>query len=344
MPTAKATKASDKAQTCRKLVVALQKLYGKSLPRMDLPVLETFLFAICLEDDSWDTAETCYRNLTSSYFDLNEVRVSSIVELEMVLSPLVNADWKGLRIRSMLRYVFESSYSFEFEKFRRLTQEAAVKAIKKISDLTPFVRDFALQQILGSHIVCLDDSMLKACQWLGLVPPSMDATNAGEFLKGGLKKSEVAEFCHLLRCVATDDRFRERLSEPVGDDLDLGDAPNRLVELQSPAKKKTVKAVEKTNPAVSAPAEKSPGKKTKSSGRSDSGKSEPARKKKDKASGNKGATAGKASEASRTAARSGTKSSGTSRSGAAQAKSSTSKKQSGGKNSGGRGSKSSRKS
>ena len=179
MPTGKVTKASDKAQICKKLVSGLQKLYGKSLPRLDMPVLETFIFAICLEDNGWEAADTAFKKLIASYFDLNEIRVTSVLELEEVLHPLRDADWKGLRIRSILRHVFESTYTLEFEKYRRLTQEVAVKTLKKIPDISPFVRDFSLQHILGSHIVCLDASMLKACQWLGVVPVDMDATSAG---------------------------------------------------------------------------------------------------------------------------------------------------------------------
>jgi len=43
MGTAKATRAADKSQVCRRLVQALQKLYGKSVPQIQLPVLETML-------------------------------------------------------------------------------------------------------------------------------------------------------------------------------------------------------------------------------------------------------------------------------------------------------------
>lgn len=245
MPTAKATKASDKAQICRKLVLTLQKVYGKSVPKVDLPVLETLLFSICLEDNAWEAAEAGYRNLLASYFDLNEIRVSSVTELEQILKPLKDADWKGLRIRAVLRHVFESTYSFDFEKFRRLTQEVAVKSLKKITDLSPFAKDFAIQQILGSHMVCLDASMLAAARWLGLTPAALDATAAGEYLKGGLKKSEVAEFSYLLRCLAVDARYVSRFAEPLPDGLDMGDVQDRWTELQSPSKRKPARVVEK---------------------------------------------------------------------------------------------------
>jgi len=248
MGTAKATKAADKSQICRKLVTALQKLYGKSVPKIELSVVETMLFAACLEDNPWTPAEAGLKKVLTSYFDLNEVRVSSVSELEHSLAPLKDADWKGLRIRSILRFVFETTYSYDYEKLRRQTLEQAVKTLKKVNDITPFIRDFILHEILGSHIICLDTSMLTAARWLGLVPAKADLHDASEFLKGGIKKSEVSEFCHLLRCLATDPKYAPRFLDPPDTELSMDDVMDRFVELQSPPKKKPAKPIPPPEP------------------------------------------------------------------------------------------------
>ena len=261
MGTAKATKAADKSQVCRKLVTALHKLYGKSVPKIDLSVVETMLFAACLEDNPWAPAETNLKKILSSYFDLNEVRVSSVSELEKSLAPLKDSDWKGLRIRSILRHVFETTYSYDYEKLRRQTQEQAVKTLKKVNDITPFIRDFILHEILGSHVICLDTSMLTAATWLGLVPAKSDIDEAAEYLKGGLKKSEVSEFCHLLRCLATDPKYIPRFADPPDSELSMDDVMDRFAELQAPPKKKpskTVAPVETHPPEKTASAKKPP--------------------------------------------------------------------------------------
>ncbi len=241
MGTTKATKAADKSQVCRKLVNSLHKLYGKSVPKIELPVVETLLFAVCLEDNPWTTSEVGMKHLLASFFDLNEIRVSSVNELELVLTPLHKADWKGLRIRSILRHLFETTYSYDFEKLRRQTLEQAVKTLKKIPDVTPFIRDFVLHEILGSHIVFLDDYMLTAAKWLGLVPENSDVNEASEYLKGGLKKSEVSEFCHLLRCLATDPKFIPRFIDHADSEQSMDDVMERFAELQLPPKKKPAK-------------------------------------------------------------------------------------------------------
>lgn len=238
MGTTKTTKAADKSQVCRKFVTALHKLYGKSVPKIELSVIETMLFAACLEDNSWAPAEVGLKKMLGTFFDLNEIRVSSVNELEIVLSPLNKADWKGLRIRSILRSIFESTYSYDFEKLRRQTLEQAVKTLKKMTDVTPFVRDFVLHEILGSHLVCLDASMLTASKWFGLVPETLDVNEGSEFLKGGLKKSEVSEFCYLLRCISTDPKFVPRFADHQDTEQSMADVMDRFAELQLPPKRK----------------------------------------------------------------------------------------------------------
>lgn len=253
MPSAPTTKASDKVQACKKLTAILQKEYGKSLPRFKQPVLETMLFAVCLEDNPWEKAEAGYDKLLKSYFDLNEIRVSSVGEIEATLSGLKNADWKGLRLRSILRFVFESTYTFDFEKLGRLTLESAQKRLKKIDYLSPFVTQFTLQQVLGSHVVCLDHLSHRAAIHLGIVPPESTIEEAMDFLKAGVKKADAFGFTCLLRKFSTDERFEARVEDEYEQEgeFDVLKVEDRLAVLKAP-KKRRKKAVKKTTEKAAA--------------------------------------------------------------------------------------------
>lgn len=247
MPSAHTAKASDKVQACKKLTSILQKQYGKSVPKLKHPVLETMLFAVCLEDNSWEKAEAGFDKLLRSYFDLNEIRVSSVGEIESTLSDLKNADWKGLRIRSILRFVFESTYTFDFEKLGRLTLESAQKRLKKIDYLSPFVGNFTLQQILGSHVVCLDHICHRTAIHLGIVPPDSSIEEATEFLKSGVKKADAFAFTCLLRNMATDPKFESRIEDDFEEEeFDVLKVEERLAVLNAPRKRKRKKVAEKT--------------------------------------------------------------------------------------------------
>lgn len=277
MPSAPSTKASDKTQACKKLTTLLQKDYGKSLPKLRMPVLETMLFAVCLEDNAWDNAEAGYEKLLKSYFDLNEIRVSSVGELERTLSNLKHSDWKGLRIRSILRFVFESTYTFDFEKLSRLTLESAQKRLKKIDYLSPFVTSFTLQQILGSHVVCLDDSTRRAAIHLGIVPQTSTVEEASDFLKAGVKKTDAFGFSYLLRCLATDPKFEARIADEFDEDeeFDVLKVAERLAALKAPKKKK-----KKKKPVAEPAAKKKTTKKKTAAKKKAEAKKKPATKKK----------------------------------------------------------------
>ena len=243
MPPPFATKASEKQQACKKLMSLLHKEYGRSVPKFSMPVLETILFAACLEDNSWDAAIQGFDRLNKLYFDLNEVRVSSVAEIEETLSGMRNGDWAGLRIRSILRFVFETTYTYDYEKLKRLTQDSSQKRLKKVDNMSPFIRNFTVQHSLGGYLVCLDTLSARAVTHLGVVPPGLTEEQAGEFLKSGLKKAETFAFTCALRCLATDPRFIERLDEPPDEDepFDLKLVEQRFNSLSKPKRKRRKK-------------------------------------------------------------------------------------------------------
>ena len=253
MVAAKKPKASDKQAIGKKVVNILKKRYKGSVPKNDRPVLETILYGICLEDATNDDAVKGYDKLLASFHDLNEIRVSSVAELEPAFGEQELAPWKALRIRSVLRFIFETYYAFEFEVLRRNTLDQAQKMLTKIEHLSPFVRLFTLQAVLGSHLVPVDSRMMKAAVWLGFVDPADKDEKAASELKSAVRKADVDQFCHLLRCLANDESLTWAFDEDAKEsaEFDLLTAPDRLSELftrkkpRKKAKKKVVKKVAK---------------------------------------------------------------------------------------------------
>jgi hypothetical protein len=201
-------KSVDKLTLGKKLVSVLKKRYHEPLPKKERPVLETLLYAVCLEDAASSQAEIAYERLWSAFHDLNELRVSSITELVAhVFDGMPDPDWRAHRVRNILQYVFEKHFEFAFEGLRRKTLELATKQLFKIRDLSPFVRNFALQTALETHVVPVDRSMTNASIWLGLVAPGESPEQAAETLKSTARKVDVPVFSHYLRCLAVDPRL-----------------------------------------------------------------------------------------------------------------------------------------
>ncbi len=262
MSAAQRIKASDKQAICKKLVSILRKRYKARIPKSDRSVLETVLFAICLENASIRQAECGFARLEDEFHDLNEIRVSSITELGTAFRGMERPEWRALGVRSMLHYIFEKHFAFEFEAIRRKTLELARKQLRAIQHLSPFVRAYTLQQILGSHVVPIDDLMGNAAIWLGLAEPGSDTEQVSDALKPALRKADAPLFCHLLRCLASDPRVRKTFDAanrqaPQGG-YDVMSAPERLPELLAQADARAKKAAAKKKAARKTAKKKKP--------------------------------------------------------------------------------------
>jgi endonuclease-3 len=228
-------KTTDRQEISRKLVNTLKKRYKTTLPKQERSILDTLLYAICLEDASPEEAEAALKRLLEVFHDLNEVRVSSISELAVVFDGMVDPEWRAARVRGVLQYVFDKHFEFAFETLRRKTLELATKQLLRIKELSPFVRSYTLQSALGSHIVPVDRQMTNATIWLGLVPAGESPQQAAELLRVIVRKADTPLFCHLLRSFAVDPKVRKAFDfqkhpAPAGG-FDLSTAPERLEHL-----------------------------------------------------------------------------------------------------------------
>jgi len=240
MATAKKTSAADRQQICRKLTRLLKQRYKTAPPKRDEPILETLLYAICLEDSTPQQAQSAFDKLQSSFHDLNEIRVSSISELTEVLKSLSRPEFRALEIRSALQHVFESEFAFNLESLRRRTLDLATKQLARINNLSPFVRSYTLQEVLGAHLTPADQPMANAAAWLGLVNPGADPEQATAGLKSAVRKADVRLFCHLLRMLATDSRLQKTFAPRSipEEGYDPHTASQRLAELFESAGKR----------------------------------------------------------------------------------------------------------
>ncbi|QDU79940.1 hypothetical protein Pla110_16600 [Polystyrenella longa] len=228
-------KASDKQGISKKLIPLLKKQHGSATPKLELPVLETILFAICLENHSVDDAQELFDRLKHSFCDLNEMRVSSITELVEVIGDDPEAEHRALRIRSLLQYVFESSFSYDLEQFIRKTQDQAQKFLNKIPHLSHFVHQFTLLQVLGAHVIPADADINQLAVWFGFTSVKSGEEKASDSLKSSVRKSEAALFFYLLRAASSDEKLMKKVIKEIeyseGENFDLMDAPTRYTNL-----------------------------------------------------------------------------------------------------------------
>lgn len=262
MTTQVKTKA-DRAGLLKKLVNVVKKYCKVPVPKHQLPVMETMLYAVCLEDTTVTHADEFFKAFQVAFPDLNEARVSSLVEIMPVFGGIPDAEWRAFRIRSILQYVFEKNFAFELEGLKKKTLELATKQLAKIESITPFVRAYTIQHALGAHVLPLDGRSLDLLVWLGMIEPGKSADEANELLKGQIRRNEADATIFAVRGLATDARFLAHLkSKPIAGHaaFEAGTAIERLADVMSPkaasATKSAKPAAKKATPKAAAPAKK----------------------------------------------------------------------------------------
>lgn len=209
MASSSRTKLADRQAVLKKLLPLVKKQYPKvTIPKLDRPVMETMLYAVCLENATVEQADAAYAKFCQLFPDLNEARVSSISEMEPAFAGMDGVDWRAFRMRAILQYVFDKTYNFEFESLRKKTLELATKQLAKIRHLSPFVRTFTLQQVVGAHVLPIDAAMAQFLAWMGLATLDQPLDEIGESLKSSVRKAEAHQFCFSIRCMAADPKFK----------------------------------------------------------------------------------------------------------------------------------------
>jgi endonuclease III len=197
--------ASSKAQSLNDIQNTLAKRYAPGPKVGRLSVLESVIYAICHEGATREQANQALSRFKDQFFDWNEVRVSSVEEIELTLAGLPEADLKAQRVRKFLRQLFSRTFKFELDY---LLKKAQKEALKKLHEFEPLRSDYVVAMIilqgLGGHALPVDAPMLRCLRRLGVVPDRTDEAAARAAVERAVPKNRVAEFVDLLEELAHD--------------------------------------------------------------------------------------------------------------------------------------------
>src|SRR3954467_5767000 len=107
----------SKAQLLNEVHTLLKRRYKPKADRGNghLPVLEAVVYGICHEGTTREQANQALSRFKDNFFDWNEVRVSSLEEIQGGLAGLPDTEGRAFRIRRFLRQLFEKTYGFALE-------------------------------------------------------------------------------------------------------------------------------------------------------------------------------------------------------------------------------------
>jgi endonuclease-3 len=158
----------NKQRLLTQLFTALKKVVDPGDP-LNLPVLEQFIYAVCREGATREQADEAFRTLRERFFDWNEIRVSSVRELEECFAGISEPEVRAQRLISFLQEVFETTFSYDLESLHKKGLKQAAKQLARYQAADDYAVSWVVQQTLGGHAIPLDAPTLRVLHRLGLI-------------------------------------------------------------------------------------------------------------------------------------------------------------------------------
>ncbi len=158
----------------------------------------------CWKTPRYEPAEEAFAALKHTFYDWNEVRVTSISELSEVMAVLPDPRAAANRIKRVLHSIFEELYCFDLEDKRKKNLGPTVKWLEKMDGTSRFVVAYVVQAALGGHSIPVDAGTLAALRVLELVSEKEAATGEVPGLERAVSKSKGVEFGSLLHQLGAD--------------------------------------------------------------------------------------------------------------------------------------------
>ncbi len=182
----------------------LKKHYKAVRPDPERPVLEHLLVACCLENCHYEPAEEAYAALKHTFFDFNEIRVTSIAELSEVMAALPDPRTAANRLKRVLQAVFEATYEFDLEEYRKKNLGPTTKWLEKLDGTTGFCIAYVVQAALGGHSIPVDSGTLKVLQICDLITDKDVEAGVVPGLERAVTKAKGIEFGSMLHQLGAD--------------------------------------------------------------------------------------------------------------------------------------------
>jgi endonuclease III len=247
---------SNRAAKYEVLYKSLKKHY-KPIPEPgERTVLEHLVYACCLEDAKYEQADEAFAKLQQAYFDWNEVRVTTVIELGEALGSLPIPTQAGHRIKRCLQSLFEARYQYDIEDMKKANLGKATEELTAWKGVTPFVLAYVSQNALGGHFIPADTMTLDTLVQAEIMTESESEKKVLPGVERAIPKTKGVEFGSLLHQFAVEFQHNQKNATALLVFKDLGVTPKvKPKAVPAPVKSKPRK-VDSEEPAVkSVPAE-----------------------------------------------------------------------------------------
>lgn len=180
------------------------KKLGTTEPQA-LSVTEQVIYSICREGATPDQADRSFKILSTNFYDWNEVRVSSVRELEECFDGMNRRVDRSNRIIQFLQELFETTYSYEMEFLHKKGVKNASKHLSRYQAANDYLGAWVTQRSLGGHAIPVDPPTLRVCKRTGLVDEDQkEVLEIRSSLEHLVPKSKGTEFTDVISMIGVE--------------------------------------------------------------------------------------------------------------------------------------------
>jgi len=161
--------SNNRAAIINKVLKVAKRHFKPVETLKDRTLLEHLLYACCLEASLHEAADKVFEDLSQQFYDWNEVRVTSVRELVVIMKPLNDPIEAAKRLKRVLQSVFETHYSFDLESLKKQNIGQTTKQIDQYNGSTGFIVAYVTQHALGGHSIPINRGLLEAMRVVGVV-------------------------------------------------------------------------------------------------------------------------------------------------------------------------------
>jgi endonuclease III len=191
--------AQSKTQLLTDVHALLKKGYKLEPRDQKMTVLEAVVYGICHEGTTREQANQALSRFKDDFYDWNEVRVSSLDEIQGVLAGLPDPEERAYRIRRFLRQLFEKTYAFALDGLGKKPLKEAAKQLQEYEALqSDYVLATVIQLALGGHAIPVDASMRRGLERLHVADKSTKEDALRGLLERAVPKNRGGDFVDLM--------------------------------------------------------------------------------------------------------------------------------------------------
>ena len=195
---------SPKARLLAKIMTILKKKYDAPAGRAELPVLEHLIMAILSDGATTEKVNAVFKRLKQNYFDWNEVRVSAVVELQDQLAELPDPEHRAIRLKSALKFIFETTYGFDLEPLTKIPMKEVAVRFEKMPHVSEYVVNRVIRDGLGGTAMPLDTAAVRVLKRVGVIDDKTTPQVLSASLARQIPRAKSFEFCHVLAELAAE--------------------------------------------------------------------------------------------------------------------------------------------